>query len=568
MAIAFPGRVPVRLPAAEAESEREASFARGNQREAIEEMKHGFTVEFDGFAEDFTDCKTGECRVNVLPMLYQISQILAESEDLTHSLAIILKIMEERMKVVRGMVSLFDRESGKIFVHESFGLSDEQKARGVYSLGEGVTGRVVETGKAIVIPRLRDDPSFLNRTHSRSGGADMNSSFFCVPILHSRRVLGTISAERVYDNRRLLKQDVELMATIALMIAPAVELFLTENIDRVRLEAENRRLQDALKERFKPSNIIGNSKPMLEVYDLIEKIGATKTTVLILGESGVGKELVANAIHYNSAVAEGPFIKFNCAALPESIVESELFGHEKGSFTGAAAQRIGRFEQANGGTIFLDEVGELTLAMQAKLLRVLQERMFERVGGNRSVKVDLRIIAATNRNLAEMVEEGTFREDLYYRLNVFPITIPPLRERGSDVVTLADHFVARFAAETGKDVKRISTPAINMLMAYHWPGNVRELENVIERSVILADDGVIHGYNLPPSLQTSEETGTTFGCGLEAKLEAVEYEMIVEALKNHKGNTTEAAKELGLTRRILGLRMAKYKITYKTFRKA
>ncbi len=324
MAIAFPSRAPARLPSAGPEEEEAPPLSGGGRHETNEGMKHGFTIELDGISEDFTDCKTGECRVNVLPMLYQISQILAASEDLAHSLAIILKVMQDRMKVVRGMVSLFDRESGQIFIHDSFGLSEEQKARGIYSLGEGVTGRVVESAKAIVIPRLRDDPSFLNRTHSRSGGADMNSSFFCVPILHSRKVLGTISAERIYDNRRLLKQDVELMATVALMIAPAVELFLMENIDQVRLENENRRLQNALKERFKPTNIIGNSKPMLEVYELIQKIAATKTTVLVLGESGVGKELVANAIHYNSASSEGPFIKFNCAALPESIVRKRV----------------------------------------------------------------------------------------------------------------------------------------------------------------------------------------------------------------------------------------------------
>jgi Nif-specific regulatory protein len=217
--------------------------------------------------------------------------------------------------------------------------------------------------------------------------------------------------------------------------------------------------------------------------------------------------------------------------------------------------------------VFLDEIGELSLPMQAKLLRVLQERTFERVGGARPVKVDLRIIAATNRNLMEMVEKGTFREDLYYRLNVFPMTIPPLRDRGSDVILLADHFSARYAVDAGKEVKRISTPALNMLMAYHWPGNVRELENVIERSVILSEDAVIHGYNLPPSLQTSTETGTTFGCSLEAKIQAVEYEMIVEAMKTHNGNMTEAAKDLGLTRRILGLRMEKHGISYKIFRR-
>jgi len=521
-------------------------------------MDYTVAIELDDFVEDFTHCFTGECRVNVLPILFQISQIITENEDLATSLAIILKVMRERLKIQRGMVTLYDRQSETIFIHDSFGLDEEQKARGVYSLGDGVTGKVVETGKALIVPQLRDGAG-------RPGHA--SASFFCVPILHAKKVLGTISAERVYLNRRLLKQDVELLATIASMIAPAVELYLLENVEKVRLEAENSRLQNALKERFKPSNIIGNSKPMQEVYHLIRKVAGTKATVLILGESGVGKELVANAIHYNSLTADGPFVKFNCAALPESLVESELFGHEKGSFTGATMMRKGRFELADGGTVFLDEVGELSLPMQAKLLRVLQERTFERVGGARPVKVDLRIIAATNRNLMEMVENGTFRADLYYRLNVFPMTIPPLRDRGSDVILLADHFAARYTAETGREVKRISTPALNMLMAYHWPGNVRELENVIERSVILSEDAVIHGYNLPPSLQTSAETGTTFGCSLEAKIQAVEYEMIVEALKTHNGNMTEAAKDLGLTRRILGLRMEKHGITYKAFRR-
>jgi Nif-specific regulatory protein len=530
-------------------------------------MEPAFSVDLDELVDDFTDCKTGECRVNVLPLLYQIIQIIAESESLESTLSIILDVMKHRMNMIRGVVTLFDRSSGTIFIHESFGLTDEQKARGIYSLGEGIIGSVVESGKAVIVPRLRDSPIFLNRTESHRDAADLNSSFLCVPILHGKKVLGTLGAERSYENRRLLKQDVELLATIASMISPVVELYMLETIERAHLENENRRLNNALKEKFKPGNIIGDSKPMQEVYRMIQKIAATRTTVLILGESGVGKELVANAIHYNSRSAEGPFISFNCAALPESIVESELFGHEKGAFTGAAALRKGRFELADGGTVFLDEVGELPLTIQAKLLRVVQERSFERVGGTRSVKLNLRIIAATNRNLAEMVRTGAFREDLYYRLNVFPITIPPLRDRGSDVVTLADYFVARFSKESGKEVKRISTPALNMLTSYHWPGNVRELENVIERSVILSDDGVIHGYNLPPSLQTPVESGTRFGCGLEEKMQAVEYEMIVETLKTHKGNMTEAARELKLTRRMLGLRLDKYQIDYKLFRK-
>ena len=508
---------------------------------------------------DFTYCDSGECRIGVLPFLYEISSALTERRDLSETLASLLSLMEQRMKIVRGMVTLCDRKSGEIFIHQSFGLTDDEKGRGVYSMGEGITGLAVETGNSVIVPRLSEEPRFLNRTRRRASDEDMDASFVCVPIKHGTGVLGTIGAERRYDNPILLKQDAELLATVAAIIAPAVELYL--------LEHENLRLQNALKERFQPSNLIGNSKPMQDVYDLVQRIAGTRTSVLILGESGVGKELIASAIHYNGPWASGPFVEFNCAAVPESIVESELFGHEKGAFTGASSQRKGRFEMASGGTIFLDEVGELSLSVQAKLLRVLQERTFERVGGSHSLKVDLRVIAATNRDFAEMVAAGQFREDLFYRLNVFPITVPPLRVRGSDVITLADHFVTKFAEKLGKSVKRISTPALNMLMSYHWPGNVRELENIIERSVILSDDEVIHQYTLPPSLQTATESGTAYDCSLRSKLESVEHEMIVEALKTHNGNMSEAAKDLKLTRRVLGLRMARFGIEYQTYRR-
>jgi len=511
-------------------------------------------------------CRNRECRAKVFPLLYQMSRVIAESSDLSHTLIILQQIMEKDMNIVCGMISLYHQKSGRILLHESFGLTEDEASRGVYALGEGITGKVVETGKAIMLLRISEEPTFLHRTRSLKYGLDQELSFVCVPIMRGRKVLGTISAERIYDSMKLLEQDVELLATFAAMIAPAVELYLMEHFDKVNLEKENRRLTDALKQKFKPTNIIGSSKAMLDVYELIRKITNTKTTVLILGESGVGKELVAGAIHYNCTLANGPFVKFNCAALPENIIESELFGHEKGAFTGAVSQRTGRFEDADGGTIFLDEVGELSLAMQAKLLRVLQEKTFERVGGNRPIKVDIRIIAATNRVLADMVATGQFREDLYYRLNVFPITIPPLRDRGSDIITLADHFVARFAKESGKAVKRISIPALNMMMSYHWPGNVRELENVIERAVILSEDEVVHGYNLPPSLQTSVLTETACKGGLEAKLASVEYELLIEALKACNGNMTEAARELGMTRRVLGLRMDKYKIDYRKYR--
>lgn len=526
------------------------------------------TLGFGTPVDDYSHCGTGECRVNTLPVLYRLNQVVSESSGLSDALHIILDIMRVSLRMDRGIITLYDRRSDTIFIHESFGLTEDERKRGIYASGEGITGKVVESGQAIVVPRLSDSADFLNRTGSPESERRGKAAFICVPIMLGKKVLGTIAGERVYRSQLLLKQDAEFIAAIALMIGPLAELYLIANVEKVALETENLRLKNQLKERYQPANIIGNSKAMQDVYELIHKVSMSRATVLILGESGVGKELVASAIHYSSLASEGPFIKFNCAAIPENLAESGLFGHEKGAFTGAVSAHKGSFEQADGGTIFLDEVGELTLAVQSKLLRVLQERVIERVGGSRPLKVDVRIIAATNRDLVAMVERGEFREDLYYRLNVVPITVPPLRDRGSDVILLADHFVAQSSKANLKSIKRISTPALNMLMAYHWPGNVRELENVVERAVILSDDDVIHGYNLPPSLQTSGETGTTFGVSLENKIHAVEYEMVVEALKNSNGNVGLAATELGLTRRMLGLRMERYGISYKTFRTA
>ena len=519
-------------------------------------------LSFDG--NDPT-CENAACRARLLPLVFQLSRTAAEGQ-LERILIVVLEILKDRMGMVRGMVNLYESSTGRISIHRSTGLSEDEKARGVYSLGEGVTGKVAETGRPIAVYRIAEEPAFLNRTGSHGSPVDGNLSFLCVPISRGKKLLGTIGAERTYESRRMLEQDVELLTTLAGMIAPAVELHLMEAEEKERTEGQNRQL-NALKERYRPANMIGNSRSMREAYRMIAKIAPSRATVLILGESGVGKELVASAIHYNSPVAEGPFVQFNCAALPENLIESELFGHEKGAFTGASNFRKGRFEDADGGTIFLDEVGELSLPMQAKLLRVLQERSFERVGGNSTVKVDIRILAATNRDLGAMVAAGTFRSDLYYRLYVVPILIPALRERGGDIVALADHFVAKYSRENGKDVKRISTPALDLLTTYHWPGNVRELENVIERAVLVADDEVIHGYNLPPSLQSAKITGTTYQGSLESKLNAVEYEMLVESLKNNKGNMTSAARDLGLTKRMMGIRMGKFHIDYRNFRR-
>jgi Nif-specific regulatory protein len=302
---------------------------------------------------------------------------------------------------------------------------------------------------------------------------------------------------------------------------------------------------------------------MQVVYDLIAQVAKSDTTVLIRGESGTGKELVAHAIHYNSLRAANPFIKVNCAALPETIIESELFGHEKGAFTGAIQQRKGRFELAHGGTIFLDEIGDLSPTTQIKLLRVLQEREFERVGGTVTLKTDVRVIAATNRNLEELISQGKFRQDLYYRLNVISIHIPPLRERKTDIPLLVDYFIDKYSKANRKKIKRISTSAIDMLMAYHWPGNVRELENCIERAVLLANDEVIHGHHLPPTLQTAEASGTRYRGTLQAALDNLERELILDTLKSYRGNMAKAARELGITERVMGLRVKKHGIDLK-----
>jgi Nif-specific regulatory protein len=328
--------------------------------------------------------------------------------------------------------------------------------------------------------------------------------------------------------------------------------------------AENLRLRQELGDLYRPGNIVGNCGSMRHVYGQIAQVAGSTATVLIRGESGTGKELVARAIHFSSPRSSRAFVCVNCAALPENLIESELFGHEKGAFTGAMQQRKGRFELANGGTLFLDEVGDIRPSVQVRLLRVLQERSFERVGGDTTLSVNVRVIAATSRNLEQAIQDGSFREDLYYRLNVFPIHLPPLRERKSDLMLLADHFVQKYNDAYGKRVRRISTAAINMMMAYHWPGNVRELENCVERSVLTSADDVIHGYTLPPSLQTSEQTNTATlpadGASLDAMVDAYRRELVIDALKKHRGNASAAARHLRTTQRKINYQIHRLRI--------
>ncbi len=505
--------------------------------------------------------------VTELSLLYEISELLDRSFDLRDELGPILRSISKHTGMLRGTICLLNRELNEIVICAAHGLSPAQLQRGRYRLGEGIIGKVVQTGRPVVIPRISEEPIFLNRTNARKDIDREKISYICVPIKMESSVIGTLSADRIFGENISLGEDLRLMAIIASMIARAVRLRQCQQEEYDTLLEENSRLQEELRKKFQPANMIGRSKAIQSVFDLIAKVAKSDTTVLIRGESGVGKELVAQSIHYNSDRAAKPFVRVNCAALPESIIESELFGHEKGAFTGAANERKGRFELAQQGTIFLDEVGDLSPQVQIRLLRVLQEREFERVGGNETIKVNVRVIAATNRELEALMESNKFRQDLYYRLNVFPIVVPPLRERRTDILELANFFVEKHSRENQKYVRRISTPAIDMLMSYHWPGNVRELENCIERAVLLTNDDVVHGHHLPPTLQTSEASNTIIKGTLEETLERVEREMLIEALKDARGNKAKAARQLGISERLIGLRVTRYAIDpqrYKT----
>ena len=508
--------------------------------------------------------------LRVVQLLFDISQALNKSLNLEEVMPPILKMMSEHAGMMRGRITLLSRETGEIEIDLAHGLSNEERERGRYRLGEGITGKVVETGIPAVVEKASREPRFLDQTRTRTRDIGINKNdiaFICVPIRCSGGPIGAISVDRLFSENSSLDEDVRLLTIIAALLGQAVEIRREVRERERMLLDEKERLQSEILDHFKPANIVGSSHAIRQVFRLINQVSPSRARVLITGESGVGKELVAEAIHLNSPRADKPFIKVNLAALPESIIESELFGHERGAFTGATAARKGRFEMADGGTLFLDEIGDLPIATQVKLLRVLQEKEFERLGGTETIKVDARIISATNRNIEELVQKFQFRLDLYYRLNLFTIFVPPLRERKTDILPLADYFIERSSKKHGKNIGRISTPAIDMMMSYHWPGNIRELENCIERAVILSTDGVIHGHHLPPSLQTAEASNTPPQGKLKDSLAAFEREMIVDALKSTRGNAARAARFLGISERHIRLRMNVYGINAKRYKR-
>jgi len=498
-----------------------------------------------------------------LSTLLEISQALSGTLNLKAAMQRVLGTLIRHHSVVRGMVTLV--RDGELHAEAVEGFEDRARNTQI-KIGEGITGKVVESGKPIVVPRVSKEPAFLNLASRRPDHLKQELSFICVPITLNRQPVGALGVDLRFKPERDYDSSVKFLGVVSSMIAQALNVQRMVEEERRRLLDENTHLRQELRERYDFSNIIGTSGPTRQMYEQVAQVAQTNTTVLIRGESGTGKELIAHAIHYNSLRAKKPFIKVSCAALPDTLIESELFGYEKGAFTGAAARKKGRFEMAEGGTLFLDEIGDVNLGTQVKLLRVLQEREFERVGGTETVKANVRLIAATNKDMEKAIAEGTFREDLYYRLNVFTIFVPPLRERKADLLLLADHFLDKFSREHNKVIKRISTPAIDMLTAYHWPGNVRELENALERAVLVCDGAVVHGHHLPPSLQTADSSGTVTRVSLKDAVAAYERDLILDALKTTRGNRAKAARLLDTTERILNYKVQGYGIDVRRFK--
>ncbi|MCH2205301.1 MAG: sigma 54-interacting transcriptional regulator [Lentisphaerales bacterium] len=500
---------------------------------------------------------------NDLLAIYKVSQAIVRHKNVSSLLNEVLDILDTNLGALRATLTLYHEQENALVIEASKGLSAAEKARGRYPLGEGITGEVGLNQEAVVIEDVSKESRFLDRTKARKNS---NNAFTCVPIVKGDLLIGTISIDLHMDSTEQLVKSSQLLRIIANLLADAVATIRQSINEKNTLKEENSRLLRELGNKFKPTNIIGNSGNMQKVYEQIAQSCDSPAPILIRGESGTGKELVAKAIHYSGIRQNTPFVVVEAATIPESLIEGALFGKMKKDKI-----RQGYFDQAHGGTLFIDEITALPLNIQSKIVRYLHNQEIERADCTERATVNVRLIVASSRNLEELLEDDEFSEELYYKLNVLPVVIPPLRDRKSDITLLADFFLDEFNRSYNKNVSRISTPAINMMMAYHYPGNVRELKNCIERAVLNSSDEVIHGYNLPPSLQTQTQTENTPDLSsvndLAAAVNTYERELIVEALKRHRGNAAAAARSLNTTPRVLNYKFNKLKINLKDFKK-
>ena len=502
-----------------------------------------------------------------LTTLYEIAKSLGTSLDLQVTFSSILEILSEKMGMRRATLTLIDPATKHLYIELGHGLTEEEKGRGIYKIGEGITGRVVETGEPIIVPDVGKEPLFLNRTRSRGDISRENISFICVPVKVKGETIGVLSVDRLFTDKSIsLEEDVRVLTVVASLIGQSVTIANMVEFERKSFIKEKLNLQRELKSPYRFANIVFQSDNMREILDAAWRVSQSKATVLLRGESGTGKELIARAVHYHSKRCDKPFISVNCAAIPDTLIESDLFGHEKGAFTGATQAKRGRFELADSSTLFLDEIGDIPLSTQVKLLRVLQEKRFERVGGSKSITVDVRIIAATNQDLEEAVRKGDFREDLYYRLNVVPIRIPPLRDRKEDIPPLVGHFLQIYNEENGRDIK-ISNEALDTLLMHDWPGNVRELENSVERMIVMAKNEIIMAEDVPINIGANlmvskplEKNSQSSIKTLDKTVEEIEKDRILEALKRCGFVQAKAARQLGISPRQIGYKIKKYGI--------
>jgi Nif-specific regulatory protein len=495
-----------------------------------------------------------------LKALYAISQKIGQVLDLDYMLMSILEDLSKNLSMERGTITLKDRETGLLRIIASHGLHPKEQKRGIYHPGEGITGAIFKTAQPFAVPDIGKEPLFLNRTQARN--LTKNSlAFIGVPIVLNNEPIGVLSVDRLFGPEVDFKEDIRFLAIVAALMAQFVQLNRQVERREEHLLTENRGLRAEVSAKYNHFFAVGISPAMQTLNKMIRKVAPSKASVLLLGESGTGKTLTARIIHELSQRRRNPFAKVNCAAMPDNLIESELFGHEKGAFTGATQLKKGRLEEANGGTVFLDEIGEFPLPVQAKLLRFLQEREFERLGSTLTRKVDVRIIAATNIDLNQAVDGGRFRSDLFYRLNVFPIAIPPLRQRKADLPLLVDDFIAKTAREYGRRFF-FSPECMEILSAYNWPGNVRELENLIERVAIMAETDQVQASMLPAYLFSSK--GTTGyevpSTSTTSRLEIMERETLLESLARNGWIQQKAAREIGLTLRQMGYRVKKFKL--------
>lgn len=499
-----------------------------------------------------------------LLVLYKISQAIVRHKNVNALLNEVLDILDQSMGAQRATLTLYHKEENALIIEASKGLSAAEKARGRYELGEGITGEVALKREAVIIEDVSKESRFLDRTKARKNS---NHSFICVPVIHDDEIIGTISIDLISDSKFSLQYAAQMLRVISNLLADAVDLIRNQIDEKASLKAENNRLLKELGNKFKPNNIIGNSSNMQKVYEQIAQACDSPAPILIRGESGTGKEMVAKAIHYGGIRQNTPFVVVEASTIPSSLIEGALFGKLKKDEV-----RQGYFDQAHGGTLYIDEITAVPLSIQSQLVRYLHDRTIYRQGCDETAEVNVRIITGSTKNLEELLEDDELSEELYYKLNVMPLFIPPLRDRKSDITLLADYFLDEFNASYNKNVTRISTPAINMLMAYHYPGNVRELKNCIERAVLNSNDDVIHGYNLPPTLQTQGHSSDNAPDisqvnDLAAAVNTYERELIVEALKRHRGNAAAAARALNTTPRVLNYKFNKLKINLKDFKK-